>query len=73
MPARAAAEAYADELDTSSELDDYPVRRGGVAGTVVVSLLLLAALGLVGASLALKNTADPRPLLEDLIRQTVKK
>ena len=68
VPRAARVDTYADELDTSSELDDYPVRKGGVAGTVVVSILLVAALALLGASLALKNTADPRPLLEDLFR-----
>jgi hypothetical protein len=71
--AAAAAESYADELESSGEFDEYTLRKGSVFGTVVVSILLLAALGLVGASLALKNTADPRPLLEDLIRQTVKR
>jgi hypothetical protein len=68
--AAAAAESYADDLD-SADLDDYPVRRGSAAGTIFVTILLLAALGLVGASIAIKQTPDPRPLLQDLIRQNM--
>jgi hypothetical protein len=72
QPRVAAAESY-DDLDAGSEYDDLEYRKGSVAGTVIVTILLLVSLGLLGASLALKNTADPRPLLEDLYRQYMKR
>jgi hypothetical protein len=46
-------------------------RRSGAFGTVVLMILLLAAVGLTAASIVRKNTPDPRPLLEDLYRQYV--
>jgi DNA-directed RNA polymerase subunit RPC12/RpoP len=51
------------------DLDDLDVPKRSALGTVLVALLLLMALGLVGASVALKQTPDPRPLLEQLFRQ----
>jgi hypothetical protein len=69
QPPHAAAASYADELDSGSEFEEFQVRKGGAFGTVVVSILLVAAIALVGASLALENTADPRPLLEKLMKR----
>ncbi len=57
------------------ETFDEPVvdaPKSSAFATVMVALLLLLALGLVGASLALRGTPDPRPLLEDLYRQYLK-
>lgn len=50
--------------------DEEKPAQSSALGTVVVVLLLLSALGLVGASLALENTWDPRPLLEKVYRQS---
>src|SRR5690606_15317935 len=69
----APAEADADsdtDLGLSAD-DETEVARSGL-GTWLVAALVLLALGLVGASVALKGTPDPRPLLEDLYRQVVK-
>jgi hypothetical protein len=69
-PPRAAS--FGADVAPDDDLDDFEFHRSSPLGTAVVALLLVAALGLVGASVALKNTPDPRPLLEDLYRQYVK-
>lgn len=52
--------------------EDEAPKKSSVLGTIVVIVLLLSALGLVGASLALESTWDPRPLLEKVYRQQFK-
>jgi hypothetical protein len=52
------------------EPDERP--SSGVFGTIVLVVLLLAAVGLTVVSVLQKNTLDPRPLLEDLYRQYIK-
>lgn len=59
------------ELDTSGELD-RPRRRTSAFAVTILVLLVLLAVGLVASSAALKGTPDPRPLVEDLLRQFVK-
>lgn len=54
------------------DIDDTPPARSGVFGTIVLVLLLLAAVGLTTLSVMRKGTPDPRPLLEDLYKQYVK-
>ncbi len=67
------AKQSADSVKASVEpYDDPDQKRMSTFGVVIVALLLLTAFGLIGASLALENTADPRPLLEKLYRQNVK-
>lgn len=51
-------------------VDEPP--KSSALGTAVVVILALLAIGLVAASVAQKNTPDPRPLLEDLYRQYMK-
>jgi DNA-directed RNA polymerase subunit RPC12/RpoP len=59
---------------SGADLDIYEKQlHGSRAGTVVLVFLLLLAGGLVGASVALEGTPDPRPLLEDLYRQAFKR
>ena len=59
---------------SGTDLDVYEERlHGSRFGTFVLVLLLLVAGGLVGASVALEGTPDPRPLLEDLYRQYVQR
>ena len=70
-PVPRAASFGADVAPTDDDVD-FEIHKGSPLGTAIVALLLIAALGLVGASVAMKNTPDPRPLLEDLYRQYVK-
>ncbi|MBX7083872.1 MAG: hypothetical protein K1X88_31975, partial [Nannocystaceae bacterium] len=49
-----------------------PAPRRSVVGTMLVLLLLVAAVGLTIASVLRKGTPDPRPLLEDLVRGWMK-
>jgi DNA-directed RNA polymerase subunit RPC12/RpoP len=59
---------------SGADLDIYEKQlHGSRAGTVLLVFLLLLAGGLVGASVALEGTPDPRPLLEDLYRQAFKR
>lgn len=58
--------------DSVEPFDDPGHKRMSTFGAFVVVVLLLAAVGLIGASVALENTADPRPLLEKLYRQNIK-
>jgi len=73
-------------LDSGSERDHrYPPQpakpkgspsprapRRSTTGAILVGVLVALVGGLVGSSLALHGTPDPRPLLEDLYRQVVK-
>jgi len=61
----------AEDVGSSGELV-RPRRKASAAGVAILVILLLLAVGLVGASAALKNTVDPRPLLEDLLRSAMK-
>jgi DNA-directed RNA polymerase subunit RPC12/RpoP len=69
-PARPRPAPRFESMDLPGE-DEKPPKSSALA-TVMVLLLLLSALGLVGASLALEQTWDPRPLLEKLYRQNFK-
>ncbi|MEM6290773.1 MAG: hypothetical protein AAGA54_05885, partial [Myxococcota bacterium] len=69
-PPRSAPLPAADELAAAdANLDAAAKPSSNPLGTAVVGLLLIITLGLVGASLAMKQTADPRPLLVDLYKQ----
>jgi hypothetical protein len=57
------------ESSTELEAFEKQMQGGSRAGPVILVLLLLIAGSLVGASVALEGTPDPRPLLEDLYRQ----
>ncbi|MEX1366297.1 MAG: hypothetical protein AB1Z98_24445 [Nannocystaceae bacterium] len=60
-------------LEAFDDLEqDAPKDGMSTLGVIVVLVLLLLAGGLVGASMALEDTVDPRPLLEKLYRQYVK-
>src|SRR5690606_12193651 len=61
-----------DVSDSGADLERIE-RKPSVVGMTLLVLLLLLALGLVGASAALKGTPDPRPLLEDFLRETMKR
>jgi hypothetical protein len=71
MPeAERAPRSRAPRFETFDAPAEAPKR--SIGGTIVVLLLLLLSLGLVGASLALENTPDPRPLLEKAYRKYIK-
>lgn len=58
-------------IESSSELEKVPPNKpatgsSGKLGTFLLVALLLAVFGLVGASLMLEGTPDPRPLLRGL-------
>lgn len=60
-------------LEALDDLEQEVPQKGmSTLGVVAVVVLLLMSLGLVGASLALEDSVDPRPLLEKLYRQYVK-
>lgn len=82
IPPHTPAPVPASTLAPESEPTSLPVRAGdsdaalerprgrtSVIGVTLLVLLLLLALGLAGASFAMHGTPDPRPLLEDLLRQ----
>jgi DNA-directed RNA polymerase subunit RPC12/RpoP len=56
-------------MDSSSSLEPYGYKKGSTFGTVVLVILVVLTVLLVGASVALEGTLDPRPLLEKLYHQ----
>ncbi|MBK6916199.1 MAG: hypothetical protein IPH07_02250 [Deltaproteobacteria bacterium] len=66
-PTRQAAPPRPVPIDDIEPELDTPKR--GMFGTVLVVILLLAAVALTVASVVRKGTPDPRPLLEDIYRQ----
>jgi DNA-directed RNA polymerase subunit RPC12/RpoP len=67
-----AADRSVSESGEDLTLGDDERPRSSPMATAGLVVLLLVVLGLVGASVALEGTPDPRPLLEDLYRQFVK-
>lgn len=65
--ATAAAEAEPKPVPEPSDSVELELPRSG-AGTFLLAVLVLLAVALVGASVAMKGTPDPRPLLEDVLR-----
>jgi len=72
-PAKTTGPSKPARFEALDDLEEtVPERRMSTFAVVTIVVLLLIAVGLVGASVLLEDTIDPRPLLEKLYRQYVK-